>query len=336
MQTRNYSGILLLTVLLYAGCSGGPKVEFSQAEDRIDVLVDGRILNSYLYGGHLAKPVLYPVMSPSGEVVTRWYPLKEVEGESHDHPHHTGVSFTYGSNGEVNGNSYWGNVNVLPPLTIGDSVAHIKQVEVQEMAGGAGYGRLATVNHWIDSTGNPILEEKRLMEFVPSDNQYRIDFTIRLSAIDKAVTFEDTKEGMFAIRVADWLAENPGGSLSEGTGEYMNAEGEKTEKNIWGKPSAWVRLEGENNGKTIGVAIFHHPESVNYPAYWHARGYGCFAANPIGLYDYQTGRGVEDPQNRTWTLNPGELGLFKFRLLIYEGPRTMEQLEQEFDQFRRD
>ena len=32
------------------------------------------------------------------------------------------------------------------------------------------------------------------------------------------------------------------------------------------------------------IAIFDHPGNVNYPTYWHARGYGLFAANPLGRY----------------------------------------------------
>jgi len=138
---------------------------------------------------------------------------------------------------------------------------------------------------------------------------------------------------MFAVRVADWLAENSRSTLSEGTGEYLNAEGERKEENVWGKQSPWMRLEGEKDGRTIGVAVFHHPGSVNYPAYWHARGYGCFAANPIGRFDYQKGLGEEDPQHRTYTINPGETGLFKFRLIIYEGSRTKEQCDEEFEDF---
>ena len=39
------------------------------------------------------KPYLYPVFGPSGAAMTRNYPMKLVEGERHDHPHHRGINF---------------------------------------------------------------------------------------------------------------------------------------------------------------------------------------------------------------------------------------------------
>ena len=104
-------------------------------------------------------------------------------------------------------------------------------------------------------------------------------------------------------------------------------------KTFGGRRSDWVRLEGEKDGKKIGIAIFHHPQSLNYPAYWHARGYGCFAANPIGQYDYQKGLGLENPQKRSLTLPVGESALFKFRMIIYEGTKTKDQFDKEFASF---
>lgn len=314
-------------IILSCGCNTGSKVEFIEKEDQIDVLFEGQLITSYLHGADLLKPCLYPVNSPSGETVTRSYPFREIEGESNDHPHHTGMYFTYASKGEVNGDSFW-NLHPVPP--------QIKHIEVLEMKSEKNEGELTTLSHWINSDSKPILEEKREMEFEVQENKYVIDFTIELTAIDEAVTFEDTKEGMFAIRVADWLAENAKGTLYKSTGEYLNAEGDKMEKGIWGKQSSWVRLEGEKDGKTIGIAIYHHPGSVNYPTYWHARGYGCFAANPIGQFDFQKGRGEENPQKRSLTIEPGKTKLFKYRMTIYEGESTKEKFDEEFKSFSRD
>ncbi|MBL62751.1 MAG: hypothetical protein CMI30_05015 [Opitutae bacterium] len=39
------------------------------------------------------KPYLYPVHGPTGAAMTRNYPMKLVEGERHDHPHHRGINF---------------------------------------------------------------------------------------------------------------------------------------------------------------------------------------------------------------------------------------------------
>lgn len=320
MKKLTFFVLIIATVFLYPSCNKGNRVEFVEKKNQIDVVVNGQLITSYLHGSDLLKPCLFPVNSPSGETVTRSYPFEEIEGESSDHPHHTGMYFTYASKGEVNGDSFW-NLHDVPP-----QIKHIKVLDIEEERN---EGELTTLSHWINRDNQPILEEKREMEFKVSENKYIIDFTIELKAIDEAVTFEDTKEGMFAIRVADWLNE-------KNTGEYLNAEGEKMEKGIWGKQSSWVRLEGNKDDKTIGIAIYHHPESVNYPTYWHARGYGCFAANPIGQFDFQKGRGEENPEKRSLTIEPGETELFKFRMTIYEGESTKEQFDQEFEEFSKD
>ncbi len=327
------SSLILFCVLFLGSCRSGGRVEFVQHEDQIDVMVDNKLITSYLFGHHLSKPILYPVQSPSGEVITRWYPFKEMEGESTDHPHQTGVYFTYGTKGEVNGSSFWYNPHDRPPFTKDQKLPQIRQDKILEMKGGRGKGELATVNLWVDHENKPVLEENRVMEFFVKEDEYKIDFTISLTPVDTVVTFDDTKEGLFAIRVSDWLAENARGTLYESTGEYLNAQGERTEKEIWGKRSPWVRLEGEKDGKSIGVVIFYHPRSVNYPAFWHARGYGCFTANPLGQFEFQRDRGYENPQPFSLRLQPGEPALFKFRMLIYEGTRDLEQLNNEFADF---
>jgi hypothetical protein len=320
-------------VLLIWGCGSDNNVEFTRHENQIDVMVNDKHITSYLFGTHMSKPALYPLLSPSGENVTRGYPFEQLEGESTDHPHQTGVYFTYGTKGEVNGLNFWANPHDRPPFTMDPKLPQIRQEQILEMKGGRGKGILETVNHWVDYDNKPVLEENRVMEFFVQDDEYIIDFTIRLTAVDTTVTFGDTKEGLFAIRVADWIAEGARGTLYQSTGEYLNAQGERTEANIWGKRSEWMRLEGEKDGKKVGVAIFHHPESVNYPTYWHARGYGLFSANPLGQFEFQKDRGYDDPQPFSLKLDAGESALFKFRMLIYDGERDKEQLDPVFNNF---
>jgi hypothetical protein len=326
-------GILVASLLTSHSGIAQNKISFIEKENQMDIMTNGQLITSYLYGPHLSKPILFPVKSPSGETVTRGFPLVITEGESQDHPHHTGISFTYGSNGDVNGNSFWANAHDKPPLTKEIKLPQIRHKEIIEIKKSVGKASITTRNHWVNKTGRPILEEIRIMEFQANEKEYTIDFTFELTAIDTTVTFTDTKEGMFAIRVADWLAEDANGTLFESTGQYLNAEGENNEENIWAKRSSWVRLEGQKEGKNIGIAILHHPSSLNYPTYWHARGYGCFAANPIGQYDFQKGRNLENPQHRTLILRPQESATFKFRMLIYEDGFTKQDMDAAFAKY---
>ncbi len=312
---RRTIGLILATATLAGGCSMGPRVEFVEGDNKISVLVGGELFTNYLYGSELTKPILYPVRTPSGTVVNRGYPLVEVEGESTDHPHHAGVFFTYDG---VNDDGFWNNTTSPP---------QIKHVRVTKMKPGVGKGRLSTVMHWVGKSGQVLLEEKRSMVFCAGEDSYAIDFEIDLKAKETKVVFGDTKEGMFAIRTADWLREKGG------SGRYLSSNGDETEDNVWGKRAKWVRLQGEKDGKTIGIAILNHPTSVNYPTYWHARRYGLFSANPLGQYDFQKKHNPKEAKPLNLTLERGQTAHFGFRMIIYEGQRTQEQLEDQFRVF---
>jgi len=290
-----------------------PGIEFIQGKNAIDVMINGNLFTTYKYGEDLTKPILYPVKSPSGILMTRRFPFEIIPGESNDHPHHFGIFFTYD---KVNDDGFWNNATSPP------QIKHVKFTKMSD-------GQLSTISQWVGKSGKVLLEEKRDMFFSEEPNQYAIDFNIVLTAQDEKIVFSDTKEGMFAIRVADWLSEE------KGTGRYLDSNGNSGEPNVWGKRGSWTRLEGKNDRKTIGIAIINHPESVNYPTYWHARGYGLFSANPLGQLDYQKGTKVENPQPLNFTLNPGQSALFRFRIIIYEGPRNPEQFQWQFEDFAR-
>ena len=333
---------LLVPMVLVNGCGSMAKVDFAKGPDGINVTIDGMYFTTYRYGGcpynilpgadkhdggFLTKPVLHPMLSPSGVVVTRGYPLIKVEGESADHPHHVGLFFTYGSEGEVNGENFW---STTAP---GSMIKHIK---ITKMESARGRGELSTISHWQDKNAKVLLVEKRDMLFHAGKNQYIIDFSIDLTAQKEKIVFGDTKEGMFAVRVAPWLRETAGSNWVKaitGTAEYLNSDGRKTEKNVWARRVQWMRLEGTKDDKKVGIAVLNHPSSVNYPTYWHARGYGLFSANPLGQYAFQKGTKEKNPEPFNLTLQVGETAHFGFRVIIYEGSRTKEQLDKQFDDY---
>ncbi len=263
------------------------------------------------------KPVLFPVFSPSGTMLTRGYPFVNQLGDSQDHPHHMGIYFTI----DIDKQNFWGNSQKPFPA--------IKHVSIDSMKPGLGQGTLSTTSHWMDSKGTALLEEKRVVVFqaFETEDQYAIDFSITLKAVSGKVVFSDTKEGMMAIRVAPWLKEEGG------TGQYLNAHGDRSEKHVWGKRAKWVSLQGQHENNTYGIALFNHPTSTNFPTYWHARGYGCFSANPLGQGAFQKGKKVKAPEYLNLTLARGESALFKHRFLFHQGARTKEQLEQTFNHF---
>lgn len=304
--------ILAATVLFFSSvCTADENIRFVQDTNKIDILIRGKLFTTYRYGSELTKPILYPVKSPSGILLTRHFPFETVAGESNDHPHQAGIFFAYD---KVNNDGFWNNTT-LPP-----QIKHIKITKMEN-------GQLSTISHWVGKSGKTLLEEKRDMVFSAEPNQYTIDFNITLTAQDEKIVFGDTKEGMFAIRVADWLSEN------KGTGKYFDSDGNIGEPNIWGKKAAWVRLEATEGGKKIGIAILNHPASTLFPTYWMARGYGLFSANPLGQMDFLKGRNIPNPQPLNFTLYPDQSALFRFRMIIYEGQKPAEQLERQFIAF---
>lgn len=324
MKTIQVFGLVCVFLFCSVACNAArkserkslPKVRFVKGTDKIDVMIGGKLFTSYMYGDGLTKPVLYPVKTPSGIKVNRGFPFEEIEGEATDHHHHVGIFFTYDM---VNDVGFWNN-KTFPP--------QVKHVKVTARKGGRGKGELSTIMHWTGMSENVLLEEKRTMVFTAGKDQYTIDFSIDLTAQDEKVVFGDTKEGMFAIRTAQWLREK------DATGKYLSSNGDKTAKNIWGKRARWVALEGNKDGKEVGIAILNYAPSTNYPTYWHARDYGLFAANPLGQKAFQQKLKVDNPKAFALTLEPGESAHFNFQIVIYDGKRTAEQLDKLFAAFK--
>src|SRR6266581_645968 len=62
---------------------------------RVDVAIGGKPFTSYIWPDQVKKPVLDPIRSANGTLVTRGWPLAPRPGERIDHPHHVGLWFNY-------------------------------------------------------------------------------------------------------------------------------------------------------------------------------------------------------------------------------------------------
>ena len=162
-KTTILTGSILFFV---SACAGGADIKFVQDTNKIDILVGGKLFTTYQYGSELTKPILYPVNSPSGILLTRHFPFEIVPGESNDHPHHMGIFFAYD---KVNNDGFWNN-RTSPP-----QIKHIKTTKMEN-------GQLSTISHWVGKNGTTLLEEKRDMVFSATPDQYVIDFNILLTS----------------------------------------------------------------------------------------------------------------------------------------------------------
>jgi Methane oxygenase PmoA len=301
MTVRGLSLLLFVPVMGWA------------AADKIDIDLEGQPFTTFNYGGGEAgKPYLAPVRSPSGKIVTRHFPMEKVEGESHDHLHHWGLWFAYD---DVNGIKFWENHPSYKAPNKGVIV-----VQSAELKPGAGSKAIHAVMNWNGPDGKTILREDRVMTFISKPALRIIDFDLTLTAPEKVV-FGDTKEGAFAIRLADALTEKRGGSM-------VNAEGAEGMKNVWGKRSNWVDCFGTLEGEQLGIAIFDHPSNPRHPTYWHARDYGLFALDPFGQHAFD-----ESLPESHLTVEAGGSLHFRWRVLIHSGNPTSAHIAELYKQY---
>lgn len=292
MLLRALATSLLLASVLPA------QVRFERSPSKIDISIAGKPFTSLYLDG--PKPYLHPLLAPSGTRITRLYPMESVAGETRDHVHHRGLWITYG---EVNGLDFWANEKSSGGGTPG--VMELKSID--ELKGGP-EGRLRFTYLWKTPGGQPLLEEHRTMVFEGDGERRIIDIDCSYKALQD-IHFGDTKEGFLAIRMRDELNEK------QGSGHLQNAEGKKGEPEIWGKATPWVDYTGTLNGETLGVAILSHPENPHYPGYWHARGYGLFAQNPIG-----EGAFLNDPSRAEGMhLKKGGTLRLRWKVVLHEG-----------------
>jgi hypothetical protein len=311
-----------------------------RGERRVDVLIDGKPFTSYIYPASLQKPVLYPIRSAAGVLVTRGYPLEPRAGERADHPHHVGHWFNYG---DVNGYDFWGHSDETPARNK-PRMGVIVHKEITKVASGADRGELAVRADWVVPDGSTLLREETRFVFSGAAGRRIIDRITTWTAAGVPVTFKDTKEGAFGIRVAraldhpakgaEVLVSATGGKEkvaqadnSGVTGNYIAPDG-KTGEGVWGTRQTWMGLTGKVDGKPVTLAIFDHPSNHGHPTYWHARGYGLFAANPIGRQGY-------DPKQEpaSLTLQPGQSVTFTHRILVRDAAVGVDELNKEHAAF---
>ena len=285
----------LWILLAAAGCLPA-QVHF--AKDLISVDVDGKPFTVFHYGAESGKPYLAPLRSASGKIVTRRFPMEVAAGDSTDHLHHTGLWFSYD---DVNGVKFWENDPSYKHPNMGRIV--VRSADYQD---GDRSGTLSATMEWRDPNGKVLIVESRNMIFHSGPALRIVDFEITLTAAE-ALTFGDSKEGAFAVRLAETLTEKKGGKM-------VNADGRSTMAQVWGKRSDWVDCSGEVEGEKLGVAIFDNPQNPRHPTYWHARDYGLFALDPFGAHAFD----ATQPESH-WQLAKGKQLVFRWRIVIHPG-----------------
>ena len=290
--------------------------------DHINISINGQTFSDFYIGGKYPKPFLAPLRSAAGLVVTRRYPMEVVQGESKDHPHHRGLWIGYGN---VNGVNFWENEMTVPntdeetPKEQGRIVLR----GVDRLTPGKKSGTIRATFGWQDSHGRELIREQRGMTFYADADTRTVDIDATFTATSN-LQFADTKEGFFAIRLADSMAGKNGGMMT-------NSEGAQTERGVWGKRADWVDYDGTAEGQKVGIVVFDNPSNYDHPPRWHSRDYGLFAVNPFGLKDFEPKAGGSGGH----ALAAGGSMRFRYRVIVHAGDVPKKKIAEWYSAYCR-
>jgi len=301
--------------LFFIAPATSAEVSVERHAERAVVQIDGELFAEYRTLGH--QPVIWPIIGPTGEPMTRSYPLGPLlESEMGDHPHHRSLWFTHG---DVNGMDFWVDPKAKQADSPKNEILHRKFVKIESKDRQA---VIVTQNDWT-SDGRKICEDERTVVFGTDGGMRWIDFTIQLKATAGDVKFGDTKEGTFAIRV-------PGPMKVDAQlgGHLVNSRGQK-DAAAWGQPAEWVDYYGPVAGETVGIAILSHPSNFRHPCRWHVRNYGLFTANPFGEHHFKK----SNVEQGAVTVSAGDSLTLRYRVLFHQGDTQGANIEKVYRDF---
>ena len=316
-------------LLLLEGFSAGsyaddhlPKLSFTQESDGVTILIDGQVFTRYLVRSG-SRPVLWPIHGPTGEPMTRAYPVDDArQGEEKDHIHHRSMWIGYEGLG---GHNYWteedsGGKHEIP---FGE-VKHLRFVRLESDGNTV---ILAAENEWLGSDGQTICTDTRTYQFGSDGDQRWIDCLLELKASEEPLTIGDSKEGFFSLRVASTMRADRkhGGRIVSSTG--------RTNVESWGKRAQWVDYHGPVKGETVGIAILSHPKSHNPEPRWHVRPYGLFGPNPFGEVAFTDPESDFLKRPLRLTLPKGDSLKFRYRVIFHRGDERQAELAERFEKF---
>ena len=281
-----------------------PAVTFNRLPNKLVIKIGDKPFAEYVFrDANLARPYFSNVFTPAGIKVTRNHPAKE--GDQQDHPHHTGIFFTFG---DLNGHDFWHGKG---------KTKHLNFIVYPESRPGAGFFIVRNLYSSPDGK-TPYCAGTchYLIEVVPQG--YRLSMDTRISWDDGDFSIGSKEEGGLAARVATPLNVENGGTM-------IDSAGRSGGKAIWGQQADWVDYSGTLQGQQVGLTLMAHPDNFSR-CWWHARDYGLMAANPFGPLNKKGLRKV---------IKPGSALHLRYAVLIHSHKQAQQyQPAEAFRQYR--
>lgn len=293
--------------------------------DPIRVFYSGKLVAAYNSGKKEGKPFFYPVIGPTGENMTRHWPMEEgFKDEATDHIHHRGMWYGLGN---VNGLDFWHFSG--DPGKKDHQFGSIVHKSLNGVSVSQGAISIKTKSDWVElkNPKHKICSDKRMFTFRKEKNGTLIvDAEITLIADSGDVIIHDDKEGAWAIRTIPTLRLE--GPVAKGTA--INSEGQSG-KDVWGKRADWVDYYGPDRaGNEVGIAMLDHPSNLRHPTWWHARHYGLVTANPFGQEHFE--KGVPEDAGK-YVIHNGDSLTFRYRTIFHRGNVTDAGIAEAYHRF---
>jgi hypothetical protein len=280
----------------------------------------------------LAKPFLWPVLAPNGTPVTRSWPMDRTGPDKTDHFHQKSVWFCHGEVipegidiGAKHSVDFWSEFPGHGRIVYKGNKMPLNQPAAEAF--------VVTWNEWQTADGIKILDEERKITLQEMSGGRLFTFDCKLTASVCNITFGDTKEGSFGVRVNDAMRTEiaTGGTVTSSDGTTATAP-RKDNLPMWGKIADWNDYSGTVNGKKAGIAIFDHPTNPSRAA-WHTRAYGLMAANPFG----RAKSGFPDRKGNTdlVKIEKGKSLTFKYAIFVHDGDAKAGKVAEAYEAFKK-
>jgi len=288
---------VILFIISLSNTFAQTKIVAQKFNSKIDILVNKNLFTSYILSQDEKYPFFFPVNGPSNASVTSM--------RNANYPHHSSLFFGCD---EVNGGNYWQE---------GLERGQIISIRADIIESGNDKVIIENECIWRRPNANaPIKDTRKITITAPSKDIYQIDFDVTLEML-MDVIIEKTNHSLFSGRMDADLAVINGGTM-------INSNGEKGEKETFGKKAAWIDFYGKRGDKQEGMAIMQHPSNEWYPAPWFTRDYGFFSPTPMYW-----------PQNDKETnLKKGQTIKLKYRVLVHSGDTSTAKIAEQFEKYK--
>jgi hypothetical protein len=277
-------------------------------DEQVSFCVAGRERLRWHYGARHPRPFFWPVIGPSGRMLTRMGHPADA-----NHEHHR--SWWFGHR-DVAGINFW---EERPT-----NRQQIRQMQWLHYQDGESYGGMAVRLGWFDAHNTLLVQQDfyLIVQPLPQEElwlEWCLQFTTPLTEL----RLGQTNFGFAGLRVARSISAHYGG------GRLSNSEGGIGEAQIFAKPARWTDYSGPSAGASgaadrspehwEGITWFDHRDNPGHPTSWHVRDDGWMSA-AFNL-------------RQAYLLRKGETLTLRYGFHVHRGDVQRQRAEELWKQF---